>query len=308
MTSVPVSNRAVSSRAGSARGGSARGGRRFGRASRKTVLNLLGLLVALFALFPVLWMISTAFKPATEIYSLTPHPIPLHPTLANFRAVFSGSVIGISYWTFLKNSLFITITAVVASSFIGLLAAIALGRFKFKFRTTYLIMLLIVQLLPQQALVVSLFIDFRKLNLLDSLVGLILVYTAFALPVTIWMMRNFAATVPRDLEEAAAIDGAGAWTRFWRILLPLVSPGLVATSVFAFIFAYNEFVFALTFLGTDTAKFTLPLYVEYFYGQNSTNWGAIMASSTLFTIPVLAFFLFTQRRLKSGLVAGAVKG
>jgi N,N'-diacetylchitobiose transport system permease protein len=303
-----VSNRAVSSRAGSARGGSARGGRRFGRASRKTVLNLLGLLVALFALFPVLWMISTAFKPATEIYSLTPHPIPLHPTLANFRAVFSGSVIGISYWTFLKNSLFITITAVVASSFIGLLAAIALGRFKFKFRTTYLIMLLIVQLLPQQALVVSLFIDFRKLNLLDSLVGLILVYTAFALPVTIWMMRNFAATVPRDLEEAAAIDGAGAWTRFWRILLPLVSPGLVATSVFAFIFAYNEFVFALTFLGTDTAKFTLPLYVEYFYGQNSTNWGAIMASSTLFTIPVLAFFLFTQRRLKSGLVAGAVKG
>jgi N,N'-diacetylchitobiose transport system permease protein len=308
MTSVPVSNRAVSSRAGSARGGSARGGRRFGRASRKTVLNLLGLLVALFALFPVLWMISTAFKPATEIYSLTPHPIPLHPTLANFRAVFSGSVIGISYWNFLKNSLFITIVAVVASSFIGLLAAIALGRFNFKFRTTYLIMLLIVQLLPQQALVVSLFIDFRKLNLLDSLVGLILVYTAFALPVTIWMMRNFAATVPRDIEEAAAIDGAGAWTRFWRILLPLVSPGLVATSVFAFIFAYNEFVFALTFLGTDTAKFTLPLYVEYFYGQNSTNWGAIMASSTLFTIPVLAFFLFTQRRLKSGLVAGAVKG
>jgi ABC-type glycerol-3-phosphate transport system permease component len=308
MTSVPVVNSAVSGSAVSRRAGSGRGGRRFGRASRKAVLNLLGLLVALFALFPVLWMVSTAFKPASEIYSLTPHPIPLHPTLANFRAVFSGSVIGISYWNFLKNSLFITIVAVVASSFIGLLAAIALGRFKFRFRTTYLIMLLIVQLLPQQALVVSLFIDFRKLNLLDSLVGLILVYTAFALPVTIWMMRNFAATVPRDLEEAAAIDGAGAWTRFWRILLPLVSPGLVATSVFAFIFAYNEFVFALTFLGTDTAKFTLPLYVEYFYGQNSTNWGAIMASSTLFTIPVLAFFLFTQRRLKSGLVAGAVKG
>ena len=308
MTSVPVVNSAVSGSAVSRRAGSGRGGRRFGRASRKTVLNLLGLLVALFALFPVLWMVSTAFKPASEIYSLTPHPIPLHPTLANFRAVFSGSVIGISYWTFLKNSLFITIVAVVASSFIGLLAAIALGRFKFKFRTTYLIMLLIVQLLPQQALVVSLFIDFRKLNLLDSLVGLILVYTAFALPVTIWMLRNFAAAVPRELEEAAAIDGAGAWTRFWRILVPLVSPGLVATSVFAFIFAYNEFVFALTFLGTDTAKFTLPLYVQYFSGRFGSNWGAIMASSTLFTIPVLAFFLVTQRRLASGLVAGAVKG
>jgi len=272
------------------------------------VLNLAGLLVALFALFPVLWMVSTAFKPANEIFSLTPHPIPLHPTLANFRNVFSGSVIGISYWNFLKNSLFITIVAVAVSSLVGLLAAIALGRFKFRFRTTYLIMLLIVQLLPQQALVVSLFIDFRKLNLLDSLVGLIAVYIAFALPVTIWMLRNFAATVPKDLEEVAAIDGAGAWTRFWRILLPLISPGLVSTSVFAFIFAYNEFVFALTFLGTDTTKFTLPLYVQYFYGQNSTDWGAIMASSTLFTIPVLAFFLLTQRRLASGLVAGAVKG
>src|SRR6201999_1940236 len=151
---------------------------------------------------------------------------------------------------------FITLVAVALSSLIGLLAAIALGRFKFRFRTTYLIVLLIVQLLPQQALVVSLFIDFRKLNLLDSLVGLILVYTAFALPVTIWMLRNFVAAVPREVEEAAAIDGAGPVRVFFKIMMPLVAPGLVATSVFAFIFAWNEFVFALTFLGTDTAKFT----------------------------------------------------
>jgi N,N'-diacetylchitobiose transport system permease protein len=281
---------------------------RAGRTSRKALLNLLGLLVALFALFPVLWMISTAFKGPSEIYSLTPHPVPLHPTLANFKSVINGSVIGLPYWNFLKNSLFVTIIAVTVSSLVGLLAAIALGRFKFRLRTTYLILLLIVQLLPQQALVIALFIDFRSLNLLDSLTGLIAVYTAFALPVTIWMLRNFAAAVPRELEEAAAIDGAGAWTIFWRIMLPLVSPGLVATSVFAFIFAYNEFVFALTFLGTDTAKFTLPMYVQYFSGRFGSDWGAIMASSTLFTIPVLAFFLLTQRRLASGLVAGAVKG
>jgi N,N'-diacetylchitobiose transport system permease protein len=282
--------------------------RRFSRRSRRVLLNLAGVLVALVTLFPVLWMISTAFKPAAEIYSLTPHPFPLHPTLANFRAVISGSVIGLPYWNFLKNSLFITITAVVASSLIALMAAIGLARFRFRFRVVYLVMLLIVQLLPQQALVIALFIDFRSLNLLDSLVGLIAVYTAFAVPVTIWMLRNFVAAVPKQLEEAAAIDGAGAWTVFWRILLPLVAPGLVSTSVFAFIFAYNEFIFALTFLGTDTAKFTLPLYVQYFYGQNSTNWGAIMASSTLFTIPVLAFFLIANRRLASGLMAGAVKG
>jgi N,N'-diacetylchitobiose transport system permease protein len=301
MTTAPAAPERTAASARAAR-------RRFSRRSRRVLLNLAGLLVALVTLFPVLWMISTAFKPANEIYSLTPQPFPLHPTLANFRAVISGSVIGLPYWNFLKNSLFITITAVVLSSLIALMAAIALARFRFRFRIVYLIMLLIVQLLPQQALVIALFIDFRSLDLLDSLVGLIAVYTAFAVPVTIWMLRNFVAAVPKQLEEAAAIDGAGAWTVFWRIMLPMVAPGLVSTSVFAFIFAYNEFIFALTFLGTDTAKFTLPLYVQYFYGQNSTNWGAIMASSTLFTIPVLAFFLVANRRLASGLMAGAVKG
>jgi ABC-type glycerol-3-phosphate transport system permease component len=299
--------------------GRSTGGRRsrrpgMSRGTRKALLNLAGILVALVTLFPVFWMISTAFKPPTEIYSLTPHPIPLHPTLANFRKVLDGTNVTynnnvpIPYWNFLKNSLFITIVAVAASSLLALLAAIGLARFRFRFRTTYLIMLVIVQMLPQQALVIALFINFRSLNLLDSLTGLILVYTAFAVPVTIWMLRNFVAAVPRDLEEAAAIDGAGAWTVFWRILLPLVSPGLVSTSVFAFIFAYNEFVFALTFLGSDTPKFTLPLYVQYFQSRTGADWGAIMAASTLFTIPVLAFFLIIQRRLASGLVAGAVKG
>jgi ABC-type glycerol-3-phosphate transport system permease component len=278
------------------------------RRTRRVGLNLLGLLVALITLFPIFYMVSTAFKPPTEIYSLTPHLFPAHPTLANFRTVLNGSVIGYPYWTFLRNSLIVTLTSVAASSLIALLAAIAVARFRFRFRTTYLIMLLTVQMLPQQALVISLYLDFRSLNLLDNLVGLIVVYTAFALPVTIWMLRNFVAAVPREMEEAAAIDGAGPMRIFWRILLPLVAPGLVATSVFAFIFAYNEFIFALTFLNVDTAKFTLPIYVQYFYGRNGANWGAIMAASTLFTIPVMAFFLLLQRRLTAGLVAGAVKG
>jgi N,N'-diacetylchitobiose transport system permease protein len=280
------------------RSGSGRSRRRLrSRRVRRAGLNLLGLLVALVTLFPIFFMVSTAFKPPTEIYSLTPHPLPAHPTLANFRAVIDGSVIGLPYWNFLKNSLFVTLVAVAASSLIALLAAVAVARFRFRFRTTYLIMLLIVQMLPQQALVISLYLDFRSVGLLDSLVGLILVYTTFALPVTILMLRNFVATVPRELEEAAALDGAGPMRIFWRILLPLVAPGLVATSVFAFIFAYNEFIFALTFLNVDTAKFTLPLYVQYFYGRNGADWGAIMAAS-----------LLVRRRLAGGLVAGAVKG
>jgi ABC-type glycerol-3-phosphate transport system permease component len=182
------------------------------------------------------------------------------------------------------------------------------ARFRFRFRTSYLIMLLIVQMLPQQALVIALFIDFRPLGLLDSLTGLIIVYTAFALPISIWMLRSFVATVPRELEEAAAIDGAGPARIFWRIMFPLVAPGLVATSVFSFIYAWNEFIFALTFLGLDQQKYTLPIYVNYFFGRGGAAWGSIMAASITYTIPPVVFFLIVQRRMRSGLVAGAVKG
>ncbi|HXC84488.1 MAG TPA: carbohydrate ABC transporter permease [Trebonia sp.] len=278
------------------------------RRSRKITLNTLGVLVAVVTLFPIFWMVSTAFKPPTEIYSLTPQPLPLHPTWANFRNVLNGSVIGMPYWTFLRNSLFVTLSAVVVSSVVALLAAVAVARFRFRFRSTYLIMLLIVQMVPQQALVIALYLDFRKVNLLDSLIGLSLLYITFSLPVTIWMLRNFVAAVPRELEQAAAIDGAGPFQVFWKVLLPLVAPGLVTTSVFAFIFAWNEFIFALTFLGTDESKYTLPVYVTYFFGRGTTDWGAIMAASVLFTLPVMIFFLIVQRRLRTGLIAGAVKG
>ncbi|HEY7260602.1 MAG TPA: carbohydrate ABC transporter permease [Trebonia sp.] len=278
------------------------------RRFRAITRNGTALVVALVTLFPIFWMLSTAFKPPKEIYSLTPHPLPAHPTWANFANVLNGSVIGMPYWTFLRNSLVVTLSSVVVSSMVALLAAIAVARFRFRFRTTYLIMLLIVQMLPQQALVIALYLDFRGANLLDSLSGLTLLYIAFSLPVTVWMLRNFVAAVPRELEEAAAIDGAGPLTVFFKVLLPLVAPGLVATSVFAFIFAWNEFVFALTFIGTDTAKFTLPIYVTYFFGKGSADWGAIMAASALFTLPVLIFFLVVQRRLRDGLLAGAVKG
>jgi N,N'-diacetylchitobiose transport system permease protein len=283
--------------------------RRTSARMRAAALNAAGVLVAVVTLAPIVWMISTAFKPRTEIFSLTPHILPAHPTVSNFDKVFSGSAIGISFWTFFKNSLYVTGAAVLASSLLSLLAAVAVARFRFKFRTTFLIMLLVVQMLPQQALVIALFINFRALNLLDSLTGLALVYTAFALPISIWMLRNFVAAVPREMEEAAAIDGAGPARIFWRILFPLIAPGLVATSVFSFIYAWNEYIFALTFLSPNfPAKFTLPIYVTYFMGQRSSDWGAIMAASTLYTIPPIVFFLLVQRRMARGLVAGAVKG
>jgi N,N'-diacetylchitobiose transport system permease protein len=282
---------------------------RTARRARKIGLNALGVLVALVTLFPIFWMVSTAFKPSQEIYSLTPSLLPAHPTFGNFTQVISGQASGIgTVWLFFRNSLAVTLAAVLISSFLSLLASVAVARFSFRFRASFLIVLLIVQMIPGQALIIGLFREFDQLNLLQNLLGLIIVYAAQALPVSIWLLRNFVATVPRELDEAAAIDGAGPVTIFWRILLPLVAPGLVATSIFAFITAYNEFIVALTFLGQDHSAYTLPIYVTYFFGRGGAEWGPIMAASTMYTIPVVIFFLIIRRRLVGGLLAGAVKG
>jgi N,N'-diacetylchitobiose transport system permease protein len=283
---------------------------RAAKRARAIGVNLLGLLIALATLFPLFWMISTAFKPSHEIYSLTPSLIPAHPTLGNFRAVSSGQVSGGigSVWLFFRNSLAVTLAAVLVASLLSLMASVAVARYRFRLRATLLVMLLVVQMIPAQALIIPLFLDFKRLNLLQNLLGLVLVYAAQALPVSIWMLRNFVATIPRELEEAAAIDGANGFTVFWRILFPLVAPGLVAVSIFAFITAYNEFIVALTFLGLAQSDYTLPIYVTYFFGRGGADWGPIMAASTLYTIPVVIFFLIVRRRLVGGLVAGAVKG
>jgi N,N'-diacetylchitobiose transport system permease protein len=272
-------------------------------------LNGTGMLVALVTLFPIAWMVSTAFKPSHEIYSITPHLTPSHPTLGNFAQVISGRASGIgSVWLFFRNSLSVTLATVLLASLISLLASVAVARFRFRFRASVLIMLLIVQMIPGQALIIALFFNFDRIGLLQNLLGLIAVYAAQALPVSIWMLRNFVATVPKELEEAAAIDGASAPAIFWRILFPLVMPGLVATSIFAFITAYNEFIVALTFLGQAHSDYTLPIYVTYFFGRGGAQWGPIMAASTMYTIPVMIFFLIVRRRLVGGLVAGALKG
>jgi N,N'-diacetylchitobiose transport system permease protein len=301
----PVSR--ISVRAGSARRPaiSAKSAKRV----RAISLNGFGVLIAVVTLLPIFLMVSTAFKPSHEIFSLTPHLLPSHPTLGNFRQVVSGQVTGIgSVWLFLRNSFVVAIATVLIASFLALLAAVAVARFRFRLRSSLLIMLLVVQMIPAQALIIALFLDFKRLNLLGTLSGLVLVYAAQALPVTIWMLRNFVATIPKDLEEAAAIDGATGPKIFWRILLPLVAPGLVATSIFAFITAYNEFIVALTFLGQNTHSYTMPIFLTYFYGQHGADWGPIMAASTMYTVPAVIFFLFVRRRLVSGLTAGAVKG
>ena len=277
------------------------------RRLRRVALNTTGIAVLVVSVFPVFWMISTAFKPNQEIFSSTPHPLPAHPTFHQFSTVLNGGIAGVSFWHYFANSAIIAISTVVISGLLALLAATAVARFRFRFRTTFLVMLLVVQMVPAEALVIPLFVNLKRLALLNSLTGLVVVYVGFALPFGIWMLRGFVAAVPRELEEAAAIDGAGPLRTFFRVLLPLIAPGLVATSIFSFITAWNEFIFAFTFL-KDEDKATLPIMLEFFFGRAGNDWGPIMAASTLLTVPVIAFFLLVQRRMVSGLVAGAVKG
>ncbi|GAA3755005.1 N,N'-diacetylchitobiose transport system permease protein [Spinactinospora alkalitolerans] len=271
--------------------------------------------VTVFAVFPVYWVVSTALKPTGEIFTREPTLFPTALTLEHFQRVLSGVLIpGTSFWSFLGNSLLVTVGSVVVSAVFALLAAVAVARFRFSLRGSFIVLLLVIQMVPIEALIISIFVNFYKAGellsvpLTGSLLGVLVVYITVSLPITILMMRSFVAAVPKELEEAAAIDGADSWTIFWRILMPLVAPGLVAASIFAFITAWNEFVVAFTFLQNNTGSFTLPISLQYYFGRASIEWGSIMAASTLLTIPVMVFFLFVQRRMVSGLTMGAVKG
>ncbi|WP_418957333.1 carbohydrate ABC transporter permease [Streptomyces tritici] len=269
---------------------------------RRLVTEGAALLVAAVVAFPLYWMVLSAFRPAGEIQSAEAPPWTLAPSLDAFRRVFAQQDFG----RYLLNSLVVAGTVVVASAVIAFLAATAVTRFRFRFRTTLLVMFLVAQTVPVEALTIPLFFLMRDLGQLNTLGSLILPHLAFSLPFAIWMLRGFVEAVPEALEEQAALDGASRARFLWTILFPLVFPGLVATSVFSFISTWNDFLFAKSFLVSDTSQSTLPMALLVFFKPEDNDWGGIMAASTVMTIPVLVFFVLVQRRLVSGL-GGAVK-
>ncbi|MFD5556495.1 MULTISPECIES: carbohydrate ABC transporter permease [unclassified Streptomyces] len=264
--------------------------------------ELTALVVAAVVAFPLYWMVLSAFKPAGEIESTEARPWTLNPSLDSFQRLFGQQDFG----RYFLNSLIVAVSVVLVSAIIAFLAATAVTRFRFKFRTTLLIMFLIAQMVPVEGLAIPLFFLMRDLGQLNTLGALILPHIAFSLPFAIWMLRGFVKAVPEALEEAAALDGASRSRFLWQILFPLVFPGLVATSVFSFISAWNDFLFAKSFIISDTSQSTLPMALLVFFKPDENDWGGIMAASTVMTIPVLIFFVLVQRRLVSGL-GGAVK-
>ena len=266
--------------------------------------NALGLLVFAVIAFPVFWMMSTAFKPGVDILSYTPTWIPLHPTLLHFHDAIHTPY----FWTDAKNSLIVVGVVVALSLVLAFLAAVALAKFRFTGRKAFIVLMILIQMLPANALIIPLYVVLARYHQTGQLTGVIATYMTFVLPFSIWTLRGFIIGIPRDLEEAAMVDGNTRLGAFVKILLPLVAPGLVATSIFAFIQAWNEFIFAYILL-TDSQKQTLTVWLAGFYGTaHGTDWGGLMAASTLTAIPVVVFFLLVQRRIAFGLTQGAVRG
>jgi N,N'-diacetylchitobiose transport system permease protein len=276
-------------------------------AVQRNAFRLAGLVVIVCSLFPVYWMVSTSLLPNNLIRNATPTFAPTHPTLTNYRTVLRGHT-QFPFLDAVRVSLSVTVATVVVALVVGLLAALAVTRFSFVGRRAFVVVILVIQMLPGEALIISMFRLLDGWHLTNTVLGLSAVYVAAVLPFTIWTLRGFVAGIPVELEEAAMIDGCSRLRSFRSVTLPLIGPGLIATGVFAFIQAWNEFVMALVLMNRPD-HLTLPVWLRSFKQVNSgTDWGAIMAGSTLMTIPVIVFFLFVQGRMTSGLVSGAVKG
>ena len=278
--------------------------RRTWRRVRRGGWNLVGIALFGVMVFPVFWMVSTSFKPDDEINSSTPTWFSLAPTLQHFRDAMDRPY----FWDTVQNSLIVVSVTVAAAIALAFLAAVALAKYRFTGRKAFVVLMIGILMLPPAGLVIPLYVVLARYHLTNALTGVILTYLTFVLPFAVWTLRGFILGIPAELEEAAMVDGSSRLGAFVRILLPLVAPGLVATSVFAFITSWNEYIFARILLN-DQSKQTATVWLSYFTGTSrNTDWGGLMAGSTLIAVPVIVFFLIVQRKIGFGLTAGAVRG
>ncbi|UXF01511.1 ABC transporter permease [Fervidobacterium riparium] len=271
---------------------------------RKRLVNLLIILVTFVVLvvelMPILVVITSGFKRDIDIWARG--PFYFKGTLDSYKAVLSNRDILAS----LKNSLIVGISSTLISIVVGAMASYGLTRYFFKLKETIAYMFLTFRMLPQISLVIPLFVMFNQLQLRDTLTGIVLAHISFNIPYVIWLLLPFFAAVPTDYEEAARIDGASEFTVFWRVFFPLVSPGLVVASVFAFLMSWNEFLYALI-LSSVNAK-TAPVAVNGLLGQYAPKWGQLTAAGTIMLLPVFVITLSLQKYIIKGLVAGGIKG
>lgn len=280
-----------------------------GRTVSKIVGNLLFwaliLLIIFYTLFPFYWAVVSSITPSNQLFSTPVRYFPLNPTLSSYRTVFSNP----DFMRALLNSVFVAGTTVILSLLIGSFGAYALGRLQFRGRSIALYLVLSMTMFPAIAILGALFTMVRRLGIYNTPWALIMTYMTFSLPFTVWVLSNFFKSLPAELEQAAYVDGASPFQTFYLILLPLTAPGLVTTGLLAFISAWNEFLYALTFTLTPEAR-TVPPAIALFSGSQEFEipWGDIMAAAIVVTVPLVVLVLVFQQRLVEGLTAGAVKG
>ncbi|MGJ0202609.1 ABC transporter permease subunit [Leucobacter sp. gxy201] len=284
----------------------ARRGRATPKRVSRFVFGIIGVVVALIWVFPVYWMLNSSLLPNVVLEKSTPTLLPIGGSFKNFAAIFESG----TFLPALGVSLAVAGIAVTCCLLFAFLAALAISRFRFTGRRSFVLAVLFIQMLPAEGMFIAQYKLMGSIGLLNSILGVSIIYIAAVVPFTIWMLRGFVAGVPAELEEAAMVDGLSRTQAFMRITFPLLAPGLIASGVFAFLQAWNEFTVALVIL-QDSAVQTLPLWLRGFIQQSASraiDWGEVMAASTLVAVPVIIFFMIVQGRMTSGLVSGAVKG
>ncbi|MEB3966651.1 carbohydrate ABC transporter permease [Streptomyces kunmingensis] len=272
------------------------------RRKSKAGWNIVGLLVFLIAGFPVYWMVNTAFKPAKDAIDPDPSLFPTGFTLDNFRRALHIA----DFWGPVGRSLLVSLVVVVIGIAVGMLAALAISRFAFRGRKVVIVAILAVQMVPLVAMIIPVFLLLNDLGQYDKLTGLIITYLTFILPFTVWTLRGFIVNIPKELEEAAQVDGCTRTGAFIRVVFPLLAPGMVATSVYGFIQAWNEYLYALMLMSQKHQ--TATVWLANFTTKHGTEYAPMMAGSTMMAVPIVILFLFVQRKMAAGLTAGAVKG
>lgn len=278
--------------------------RRSRRDQRRWIWNGVAVLATLVMVFPIYWMMNAAFSTNKELFSRTPRFFPAPLSVESFAGILADR----GFWSALAMSASVTVVVVVIAVLFGFLAAVAVSRFRFKGGGVIILLVLIVQMIPAEALFISQFRMLDGWGLLNTVAGLSILYVGMIVPFTVWLLRGFIHGIPAELEEAAMIDGCSRLGAFFRVTLPLLAPGIVTASVFSFLHAWNEYTLALIVM-TRPGNATLPLWLQSFSSElSATNWAGIMAGATLISVPVVVLFLFVQGRLAGGMMAGAVKG
>lgn len=265
--------------------------------------------VLVFTFLPILWMISSAFKPIEDLFIIPPQWIPRNPTLSTMNSVIFGDYgRGSLFPVYFRNSVVVTIGTTLLCLFVATLAAYAFSRFPFRGSSGTMIGILSTQMFPQGMLLITLYLTFMHLKMLNSYSALILANTTFAIPFAIWILKGFFDTIPKEIEEAAMIDGCSRIGVLTRVVLPMIAPGLVAAGVYTFLIAWDEYLYAATLTIKPEMRTLPPGIIQSFVGQFYLNWPNVMAASVLVTVPVVILFILFQKYLVQGLTAGAVKG